>query len=151
MAEMDIHEILKYLPQRYPILMIDRVQRMRAGQAHRRAEERVGERAVFPGPLSRPADHARRADPRGDGAGRRRAGVQRRRCHAARASNSVYYFVGIDNARFKKPVVPGDQLELEVTLERALRGIGKFGCVARVDGEVVAEADILCSVRPADA
>jgi 3-hydroxyacyl-[acyl-carrier-protein] dehydratase len=62
----------------------------------------------------------------------------------------VYYYVGIDNARFKKPVVPGDQLELEVKMERALRGIGKFGCVARVAGTVVAEATILCSVRPVD-
>jgi 3-hydroxyacyl-[acyl-carrier-protein] dehydratase len=63
--------------------------------------------------------------------------------------DSVYYYVGIDNARFKKPVVPGDQLELEVIFERALRGIGKFACVARVGGAVVAEATILCSVRPA--
>jgi 3-hydroxyacyl-[acyl-carrier-protein] dehydratase len=62
----------------------------------------------------------------------------------------VYYYVGIDNARFKKPVVPGDQLELEVKLERSLRGIGKFSCVARVAGSVVAEAVILCSVRPVD-
>jgi 3-hydroxyacyl-[acyl-carrier-protein] dehydratase len=47
-------------------------------------------------------------------------------------------------------VVPGDQLELEVTMERALRGIGKFTCEARVDGVAVAEATILCSVRPVD-
>ncbi|HEU0259150.1 MAG TPA: 3-hydroxyacyl-[acyl-carrier-protein] dehydratase FabZ, partial [Burkholderiales bacterium] len=53
-------------------------------------------------------------------------------------------------ARFKKPVVPGDQLELEVIMERALRGIGKFTCEARVDGVTVAEATILCSVRPVD-
>jgi 3-hydroxyacyl-[acyl-carrier-protein] dehydratase len=64
---------------------------------------------------------------------------------------SVYYYVGIDNARFKKPVTPGDQLELEVKLERSLRGIGKFSCVARVAGTLVAEAVILCSVRPVDA
>ena len=63
-------------------------------------------------------------------------------------ASQVYYFVGIDNARFKKPVVPGDVLELEVTLERQMRGIGKFACVARVAGNVVAEATILCSVRP---
>jgi 3-hydroxyacyl-[acyl-carrier-protein] dehydratase len=62
-----------------------------------------------------------------------------------------YYYVGIDNARFKRPVLPGDQLELEVKLERLLRGIGKFSCVARVDGEVAAEAAILLTVRPASA
>jgi 3-hydroxyacyl-[acyl-carrier-protein] dehydratase len=59
----------------------------------------------------------------------------------------IYYYAGIDNARFKRPVLPGDQLELEVTLERKLRGIGKFGCFARVAGEVVAEATILCSAQ----
>ena len=64
--------------------------------------------------------------------------------------HSLYYYVGIDNARFKKPVVPGDVLELEVSLERSLRGIGKFNCVARVDGQTVAEATIMCTVRPVD-
>jgi len=62
---------------------------------------------------------------------------------------SLYYYVGIDSARFKKPVVPGDQLELEVTFERELRSIAKFQCTARVDGKVVAEATILCSVQSA--
>ena len=55
-----------------------------------------------------------------------------------------------DDARFKKPVIPGDQLELEVTFERALRGIGKFSCVARVGGGVVAQATIMCSLRAVD-
>ncbi len=63
----------------------------------------------------------------------------------------MYYYVGIDNARFKKPVIPGDQLELEVKLERMLRGIGKFSCVARVGGEVVADAAILLTIRRAGA
>ena len=62
--------------------------------------------------------------------------------------NQVYYYLGIDNARFKKPVVPGDQLELEVMFDRAMRGIGKFSCIARVAGEVVAEASILCTIQP---
>jgi 3-hydroxyacyl-[acyl-carrier-protein] dehydratase len=61
----------------------------------------------------------------------------------------IYYYAGIDKARFKRPVLPGDQLELDVTLERQLRGIGKFACVARVAGAVAAEATILCSAQPA--
>ena len=77
-----MQRILSYLPHRYPILMIDRVQECEPRQAHRRAEERLGERAVFPGPLSRPADHARRADPRGDGAGRGDPGRSARRRRA---------------------------------------------------------------------
>jgi 3-hydroxyacyl-[acyl-carrier-protein] dehydratase len=60
---------------------------------------------------------------------------------------TVYYYVGIDSARFKRPVVPGDQLEIEVHIERVLRGISKFGCVARVAGDVVAEATILCAMQ----
>jgi 3-hydroxyacyl-[acyl-carrier-protein] dehydratase len=64
-------------------------------------------------------------------------------------TDQIYYYLGIDEARFKKPVVPGDQLELEVTFDRAMRGIGKFNCVARVAGDVVAEASILCTIQPA--
>ena len=62
---------------------------------------------------------------------------------------NIYYYVGIDDARFKKPVIPGDQLELDVKVERMLRGIGKFSCVARVGTEVAAEATILLAMRPA--
>ncbi len=61
---------------------------------------------------------------------------------------SVYYFVGIDNARFKQPVGPGDQLVIEVRLTANKRGIWKFAAKARVEGQVVAEADLICAVRP---
>jgi len=60
---------------------------------------------------------------------------------------SVYYLVGIDKARFKRPVGPGDQLRLEVELKRLLKGMGIFACVARVDGEVCAEAQIMCTTK----
>ena len=68
----------------------------------------------------------------------------------AKANEYIYYYAGIDNARFKRPVFPGDQLQLEVTLERLLRNIGKFSCVARVGSDVVAEATILCAQQPAN-
>src|SRR6267378_941433 len=61
---------------------------------------------------------------------------------------SVYYFAGIDEARFKRPVVPGDQLLLEVTVERSARGLWKFGAQARVGDALAAEAKILCTLRP---
>jgi 3-hydroxyacyl-[acyl-carrier-protein] dehydratase len=60
---------------------------------------------------------------------------------------SVYYFVGIDNARFKKPVTAGDTLKLDVTLMRHVRGIWKFRAEARVDGVMVAGAELMCTVR----
>ena len=64
--------------------------------------------------------------------------------------NSVFYFVGIDNARFKKPVSAGDQLHLHVEISRQMRGIWKYNAVAKVDGEVVAEAELMCAKRDID-
>ena len=63
----------------------------------------------------------------------------------------VYYFAGIDGARFKRPVRPGDQLLFEIEQLRLVRGLGKFKAVARVDGAVVAEAELLCVLRPVEA
>jgi 3-hydroxyacyl-[acyl-carrier-protein] dehydratase len=149
MAEMDIQEILKHLPQRYPMLMIDRVKALEPGKRivamkNVSANEPYFQghfpgRPIMPGVLIVEAMA-------------QAAGVLVFSAESAVQQNDrlVYYYVGIDNARFKKPVVPGDQLELEVTMERALRGIGKFTCAARVDGVMVAEATILCSVRPVD-
>ena len=149
MAEMDIQAVLKYLPQRYPLLLIDRVKECEPGKRivalkNVSANEPYFQghfpgRPIMPGVLILEAMAQAAgllvfsAEPPGGHDG------------------SVYYYVGIDNARFKKPVTPGDQLELEVKLERSLRGIGKFSCVARVAGTLVAEAVILCSVRPVDA
>ena len=147
MAEMDIYELLKYLPQRYPLLMIDRVRECEPGKRivaiknvsanEPHFQGHFPGRPIMPGVLILEAMA-------------QAAGVLVFSAEGAsqQSERSVYYYVGIDNARFKKPVVPGDQLELEVKIERALRGIGKFACVARVDGTVVAEATILCSVRP---
>ena len=66
----------------------------------------------------------------------------------AKQENAVYYFAGIDNARFKKPVVPGDQLLMVATYDRERAGIYKFHVEATVDGGLVAEADITCAIRP---
>jgi 3-hydroxyacyl-[acyl-carrier-protein] dehydratase len=63
----------------------------------------------------------------------------------------VYYFAGIDGARFKRPVRPGDQLVFEIEQLRLSRGLGKFRAVARVDGVVAAEAELLCVLRPVEA
>ena len=66
----------------------------------------------------------------------------------AKQDNAVYYFAGIDNARFKKPVVPGDQLLMVATYDRERAGVYKFHVEATVDGGLVAEADITCAIRP---
>ena len=145
---MDIYEVLQYLPQRYPILMIDKVKECEPGKrivaiknVSANEPQFLGHfpgRPIMPGVLILEAMA-------------QAAGVMVfSAMDRPQMEHSLYYYVGIDNARFKKPVVPGDVLELEVNFERSLRGIGKFNCVARVDGQTVAEATILCTVRPVD-
>jgi 3-hydroxyacyl-[acyl-carrier-protein] dehydratase len=150
MPEMDIYQVLKYLPQRYPVLMIDRVKECEPGKrivaVKNVSANEPHFQGHFPGRPIMPGVLILEAMAQA-------AGVLVFSAEGAiqQSDRMVYYYVGIDKARFKKPVVPGDQLEIEVVLERALRGIGKFVCVARVAGAVVAEATILCSVRPVDA
>ena len=64
-----------------------------------------------------------------------------------RNDKEIYFFAGIDNARFKRQVIPGDQVVFEVTLLQSKRGIGKFKAVAKVDGQVAAEAEIMCAKK----
>ena len=144
MAEMDVNEVLAHLPQRYPLLMIDRVKECEPGKRIVALKNVSVNEPYFPGHFPH--------RPIMPGVLILEAMAQAAGVLVLSATGlkpgSVYYYVGIDKARFKKPVVPGDQLEIEVTLERALKGIGKFSCVARVAGMAVAEAVILCSVRP---
>jgi len=145
---MDIYEVLEYLPQRYPILMIDKVKECEPGKrivaiknVSANEPQFLGH---FPGRPIMPGVMILEAMAQAAGV------MVFSAMDRPQMEHSLYYYVGIDNARFKKPVVPGDVLELEVSLERSLRGIGKFNCVARVEGQTVAEATILCTVRPVD-
>ncbi|MCX8518619.1 MAG: 3-hydroxyacyl-[acyl-carrier-protein] dehydratase FabZ, partial [Methylophilaceae bacterium] len=70
--------------------------------------------------------------------------------NAKPSDDSIYYFAGIDNARFKKPVSPGDQIMLQVRIDRILKGMAKYSGVARVDNVVVAEANMLCILKSLD-
>ena len=150
MTEMDINQVLEHLPQRYPMLMIDRVRECEPGKRILALKNVSANEPCFqghfPGRPILPGVLILEAMAQAAG-----LLVFSAETPAGHTDGSVYYYVGIDNARFKKPVVPGDQLELEVRFERMLRGIGKFSCVARVAGTVVAEAQILCSVRPVGA
>ena len=145
MAEMDIQKILALLPQRYPLLLIDRVRECEPGKRVVALKNvSVNEpyftghfphRPIMPGVLILEAMA-------------QAAGILSFKSRGIKPDDkTVYYYVGIDDARFKKPVVPGDQLEVEVHFERELRNISKFGCVARVAGQVVAEATILCAMQ----
>ncbi len=147
MAEMDVHQVLAHLPQRFPFLMVDRVLECEPGKRILALKNvSVNEpyfqghfphRPVMPGVLILEAMA-------------QAAGILVFRTLGTRPDEkSVYYYAGIDNARFKRPVTAGDRLEIEVLILGSKRGIWKFGCSARVDGALVAEAEILCTVRPA--
>ncbi len=142
---MDIYQILKKLPHRYPILLVDRVLEFEKGQRIRTLKNvTVNEpqftghfpnRPVFPGVymLEAMAQSA--------------ALLSFATMDVTPDDNTVYYFAGIDGARFKRPVEPGDQLIMDVSIDRAKAGIYKFKGVARVDGEVVCEAELMCTMR----
>jgi 3-hydroxyacyl-[acyl-carrier-protein] dehydratase len=142
---MDIHEILKKLPHRYPILLIDRVLSLEKGKTIKALKNvTVNEpfftghfphRPVMPGVLMIEA-MAQAA-----------ALLSFSTEDVALDDNTVYYFAGIDAARFKRPVEPGDQLIMDVDLVRSKSGIYKFKGVARVDGAIVCEAELMCTMR----
>ena len=147
MADMDIHAVLEHLPQRYPFIMIDRVLECEPGKRILALKNVTANEPHFPGHFpSRPVmpgvlilEAMAQA-----------AGILVFRTQGQKPDEkSVYYYAGIDNARFKRPVEPGDQLLVEVVIEGSKRGIWKFGCAARVGEHLVAEANILCTVRPA--
>jgi 3-hydroxyacyl-[acyl-carrier-protein] dehydratase len=142
---MDIHEIMRRLPHRYPILLVDRVLSVDAGKSIRAIKNVTANEHYFVGHFPhRPV----------------MPGVMMLEALAQAAAllafdsvkdtvneKTVVYFAGIDNARFKRPVEPGDQLVLDCTLDRMKAGIFKFSTRATVDGELAVEASMMCTVR----
>lgn len=140
---MNIQQIMQHLPHRYPFLLIDRVTEFKAG------ESLVGYKNVtynepfflghFPQRPVMPGVLILEAMAQATGL------LAFRTVERGAKRESLYFLVGIDKARFKKPVVPGDQLMLRADLLRAKRGIWVFACEARVDDKVVATAEIMCT------
>ena len=142
---MDIHEILKRLPHRYPLLLVDRVLEIEKGKRILALKNvsinepyfvgHFPHRPVMPGVLMLEA-------------------MAQAATLLALASTdivlddtTVVYFAGIDNARFKRPVEPGDQILLDVTLDRAKAGIFKFSGKVMVGDQLAAEAQLICTMR----
>ena len=143
--EMDIHAILEHLPHRYPFLLVDRVLAIEPGKTiHAYKNVTMNEpffvghfphHPVMPGVLIMEALA-------------QAAGILSFKSMGEKPSpDTVFYFAGIDEARFKKPVMPGDQLHLHVEIEREMRGIWKFKTEARVDGQIAASARLMCAKR----
>jgi 3-hydroxyacyl-[acyl-carrier-protein] dehydratase len=142
---MDIQGIMKQLPHRYPFLLLDRIVECTPGESLVALKNvtinepffpgHFPQRAVMPGVLILEAmaqatgilAFATIGHPPGP--------------------NELYYFVGIDKARFREPVVPGDQILFKVKILAAKRSIWKFAGVAEVDGKVAAEAELMCAGR----
>ncbi len=138
---MDIREVLAQLPHRFPFLLVDRVIECVPGKRIEAIKNVTLNEPFFPGHFpGRPVmPGVMILEALAQAAGIlafKTAGV-------VPDENSRFYFVGIDRARFRQPVGPGDRLVLKATLERAIRGIWKFETVAEVDGQVVASATMM--------
>lgn len=139
---MDIEGILGQMPHRYPFLLLDRVLECEPG-SHVRALKNVTINEPFfpghfPGNPVMPGVLIVEALAQATGI-LAYATVQRS------AADEVYYLAGVDNVRFKRPVVPGDQLILHGRLERQMRGVWRFSTQAEVDGQLVAKAEIMAA------
>ena len=142
---MDIHQILQRLPHRYPILLVDRVLELEPGKRVRALknvtvnehffEGHFPRRPVMPGVLMLEA------------LAQAAALLSFQSNGQTLDDDTVVYFVGIDAARFKRVVEPGDQLVLEAAIERAKAGIFKYKTRASVDGETAVEAELMCTMR----
>ena len=145
MESFDIHEVLKYLPHRYPFLLIDRVLNYEAGKSLVGLKNVTFNEPFFQGHFPQhpimPGVLILEALAQASGI------LAFRTTNTKPSDGTLYYFVGIDKARFKQPVMPGDQLKLEVEVIRAIHSVWKFHACAKVDGEVVASAELMCAAR----
>mgnify|MGYP003508583723 FL=1 len=145
MSQMDIHEILEYLPHRYPMLLVDRVLEVIPGERIVALKNVSFNEPFFPGHY--PHHPVMPGVLVVEALAQAAAILSFKTMGGKPDDKSVYYFVGIDGARFKRPVSPGDQLIFEVSILANKRGIWKFAAQARVDGQIAAEAELMCTVR----
>ena len=145
MKALDIHQVLQYLPHRYPFLLVDRVLDYEVGKSLRAIKNvTINEpffqghfpfRPVMPGVLILEAIA-------------QATGILAFLSTGTRPTqSSLYYFVGVDQARFKQPVEPGDQMVLDVEVLRTMRGVWKFRGTVTVDGKLAASAEMMCVER----
>lgn len=144
MNSMDINEVLKYLPHRYPFLLVDRVLDYKVGE-YLEALKNVScnephftghfpQRPVMPGVLI--TESLAQA-----------TSILATLSSSRQSDDSLFYLAGIDNARFKRQVEPGDQLQLRVDFIKEKRGIWKFATRASVEGKLACSAEIICAER----
>ena len=147
MNSLDINQIKEYLPHRYPLLLVDRVLDWESGKKITALKNvTVNEeffnghfphKPVMPGVLMIEA------------LAQTAALLSFLTMNQKPDENAIVYFVGIDGARFKRPVEPGDQLKMEVEILRVARGIWKYKATGSVDGQLAVEAELMCTMRSA--
>ncbi|BEV08478.1 MULTISPECIES: 3-hydroxyacyl-ACP dehydratase FabZ [unclassified Methylophilus] len=145
MNSMDIHEILEHLPHRYPFVLVDRVLSMELGKEITAVKNVSVNEPYFPGHF--PYHPVMPGVLIVEAMAQAAAILSFKTMGTKPTNDSVYYFAGIDNVRFKKPVSPGDQIVLNVKIDRILKGIWKYVAVAKVGDEVVAEANMMCILK----
>jgi 3-hydroxyacyl-[acyl-carrier-protein] dehydratase len=142
---MDIQGILEHLPHRYPFLLVDKVTHIKLGQSLTAVKNisfnepqftgHFPNKPIYPGVLIIEALA-------------QASGILSYRSNNSKHSNDkLFYLVGVDKTRFKKPVIPGDQLILQIDVIKQKRGVWKFNTIASVDGQVVASAELMCAER----
>ena len=145
MSEMNIKDIATFLPHRYPMLLVDRVLECVPGEYLVALKNVSANEPFFPGHFPEhpvmPGVMILEVMAQATGI------LALRTLDEAPSKDSIYYFVGIDGARFRAPVIPGDQLTVRVDIVRHKRGIWKVNSTASVDDKVVAEAQLMGALR----
>ena len=143
--QLDIHEILNHLPHRYPFVLIDRITDLKLNEEITALKNVTINEPFFPGhfPFHPVMPGVLIVEAMAQAA----AVLSFKTMNILPTEDSVYYFAGIDSVRFKKPVSPGDQLILNVKIDRVLKGIWKYKGQAKVDGQIVAEAEMMCILK----
>lgn len=145
MNTMDIHKVLSLLPHRYPFLLIDRVLDFEKDQSLVAIKNVTYNEPFFQGhfPIRPVMPGVLIVE-----AMAQATGLLAMESNPETVNDTtIYLFVGIDKARFRRPVEPGDQLVIEVQQQALKRGIGVFSCTAKVDGKVAASAEIMCTAK----
>ena len=143
--QLDIHEILNHLPHRYPFVLIDRITDLKLNEEITALKNVTINEPFFPGHF--PYHPVMPGVLIVEAMAQAAAVLSFKTMNILPTEDSVYYFAGIDSVRFKKPVSPGDQLILNVKIDRVLKGIWKYKGQAKVDGQIVAEAEMMCILK----
>ncbi|MBI1890799.1 MAG: 3-hydroxyacyl-ACP dehydratase FabZ [Burkholderiales bacterium] len=144
---LDINQIKEYLPHRYPLLLVDRVLEWESGKSIVAIKNVTANEEFFNGHF--PHKPVMPGVFMIEALAQTAALLSFLTMNLKPDDSSVVYFLGIDGARFKRPVEPGDQLRMEVEILRNARGIWKYKATASVDGQTAVEAELMCTMRSA--